>query len=186
MDADIQDCKMKSTGGECGVVRARTGLESVCLCLVFVANILYALAAVTHAWFQLPPHSFYGLWWVKFCDYLRCQIIPAFYAEEPAWYHVMQFLSLTGWAGMMITMVMLISKRLDMYLPPTFRTNRLLTVSSLCLLSVSAISTSIIMFYAKLDESSPKQTPQMSWSTELAGAACIFELIAALLLLTVS
>lgn len=42
------------------------------------------------------------------------------------------------------------------------------------------------MFYAKLDESSPKQTPQMSWSTELAGAACIFELIAALLLLTVS
>ncbi|XP_014786978.1 uncharacterized protein LOC106881196 [Octopus bimaculoides] len=186
MDTDIQDLKMKLSGEDFNMKGGRGSLEIVSLIFVFTANVLYCLAAFTHAWFQLPPHSFYGLWWVKFCDCLRCQIIPAFYAEEPAWYHVMQGLSLTGWISLVVSMMMLLSKRIDVYLPIILRTNRQVTVSALCLLSVSAISTSIIMFYSKLDESSPKETPQISWSTGLAALACFLELSAAMLLLIIS
>ncbi|GAB1599859.1 uncharacterized protein LOC115217314 [Argonauta hians] len=185
METDITDFKMRSSVNE-DLKSGRGSLEIVSVIFVFTANVLYGLAAVTHAWFQLPPHSFYGLWWVKFCDYLRCQIIPAFYAEEPAWYHVMQGLSLAGWISLVVSMMMLISKRLDIYLPIVLRSNRQVTVSSVCLLAVSAIFTSITMFYSKLDESSPKESPQISWSTFLAGFACLFELCAAILLFITS
>ena len=53
------------------------------LCLLGLSTILYSLAAVSHAWFTLPPHSFYGLWSVVFCDFLQCQIISALFSDEP-------------------------------------------------------------------------------------------------------
>ncbi|KAL5008681.1 hypothetical protein ScPMuIL_014262 [Solemya velum] len=68
-------------------------IEKVSLMLIIPANVLYTLAAVTHAWFELPG-VFYGLWWAEFCDILSCQIIPAFFTEEPAWYHLLQITSL--------------------------------------------------------------------------------------------
>ena len=53
------------------------------LCLMGLSTILYSLAAVSHAWFILPPHSFYGLWSVVFCDFLQCQVISALFSDEP-------------------------------------------------------------------------------------------------------
>ncbi|XP_046559822.1 uncharacterized protein LOC124268846 isoform X1 [Haliotis rubra] len=160
--------------------------ERHALYLVVPANILYTLAAVTHSWFELPPHSFYGLWWVQFCDYLRCQIIPAFYSEEPVWYHVLQGLSLLGWGALSLSMLLLISTRLDKCLPEQFvKSKRQLTISGVCLVSVFAISSSLVVFYAKLDESSPAMHPQISWSAMLAGTACLFELLAGIMLMQV-
>lgn len=60
-------------------------LEHVSVYLLAPACILYGLAFFTHAWFELPG-VFYGLWWAEFCDYLRCQIVPAFFTEEPGDY----------------------------------------------------------------------------------------------------
>ena len=55
---------------------------SMSIALLIPANIMYSMAFVTHSWFELPGAS-YGLWLAEFCDYLRCQLIPAFFTEEP-------------------------------------------------------------------------------------------------------
>ncbi|KAK7483572.1 hypothetical protein BaRGS_00025246 [Batillaria attramentaria] len=69
----------------CGLEYSKTfHLDAALLCLMVPATVLYSLAAVSNAWFALPPHSFYGLWSVKFCDVLQtCQIIPALFSDEP-------------------------------------------------------------------------------------------------------
>lgn len=56
--------------------------EQISIALLVPATILYSLACVSHSWFQLPGVS-YGLWVAKYCDYLSCHIIPAFFTEEP-------------------------------------------------------------------------------------------------------
>lgn len=61
--------------------------EKLCLLLLIPANLCYVLAIFSHAWFKLPGVS-YGLWWAIFCDYLSCQIIPAFFTEEPGIYFI--------------------------------------------------------------------------------------------------
>ena len=61
--------------------------EKLCLLLLISANLCYVLAIFSHAWFKLPGVS-YGLWWAIFCDYLSCQIIPAFFTEEPGIYFI--------------------------------------------------------------------------------------------------
>ncbi|XP_041353580.1 uncharacterized protein LOC121371621 [Gigantopelta aegis] len=158
--------------------------EVKALYLVVPANILYTLAAVTDAWFELPPHASYGLWWVNFCDYLSCQIILAFHSEEPGWYHVLQVLSLFGWASLLLSLLMLLSTRFDKCLPKKLMTNqRNTTVAAVCLFSGFSISSSLVMFYTKLDESSPKAHPQISWSAVLAGVSCICQLLTGMFLM---
>lgn len=56
--------------------------EQISIALLIPANVLYSLALFSHSWFQLPDVS-YGLWVAKYCDYLSCHIIPAFFTEEP-------------------------------------------------------------------------------------------------------
>lgn len=56
--------------------------ERISIALLIPANVLYSLALFSHSWFQLPDVS-YGLWVAKYCDYLSCKIIPAFFTEEP-------------------------------------------------------------------------------------------------------
>lgn len=56
--------------------------EKICLFLLVPANVLYVVALFSHAWFKLPGVS-YGLWWAVFCDFLACNIVPAFFTEEP-------------------------------------------------------------------------------------------------------
>ncbi|ESO94195.1 hypothetical protein LOTGIDRAFT_232455 [Lottia gigantea] len=154
--------------------------------LVFIvpANIFYSIAALTHAWFEIPPHSCYGLWWAKFCDVLRCQLIPAFYTEEPSWYHLVQSVSMVAWICIVLSLISLVTGRLDKYLPiKSSVSNRQTRVAALCLVSVFAISTSLILFYMKLKESSPEIEPEISWSSILAALSCLCQLCAGLILL---
>ncbi|XP_050405332.1 uncharacterized protein LOC126821069 [Patella vulgata] len=165
-------------------MRKLSEIEKLSLIFIIPANILYTLAALSHSWFQLPPHSFYGLWWVKFCDILRCQIIPAFFAEEPLWYHLLQSVSLIGWTSLFLSLIMIITTKVDKYLPHSLtKRNRQFSVASVCLISVFAISTSLVIFYAKLKESSPHRTPEISWSAILASVSCLCQLSASLILL---
>lgn len=60
----------------------QTKYERISLVLLIPATVLYSLAVVTHAWFELPGVS-YGLFWAEFCNVLQCEIIPAFFTEEP-------------------------------------------------------------------------------------------------------
>lgn len=62
--------------------KVMTTYERISIALLIPANVLYSLALFSHSWFQLPDVS-YGLWVAKYCDYLSCQIIPAFFTEEP-------------------------------------------------------------------------------------------------------
>ena len=58
--------------------------ERISLLLLIPANTLYAVALVTHSWFELPGIAWYGLWWAKFCDQLgQCHVVPAFFTNEP-------------------------------------------------------------------------------------------------------
>ncbi|XP_060082867.1 uncharacterized protein LOC132562154 [Ylistrum balloti] len=154
--------------------------ERLSVWLLVPACILYSLAFVSHAWFELPG-VFYGLWWAEFCDYLSCQIIPAFFTEEPVWYHILQLVSLFGMVAMSVSLALLVSKRCDFFIPDKMRRQQ--TASAIGLSSVFAISLALMMFYGKLDESSPRASPQIHWSAVMAGTACLLEFGAALLLL---
>lgn len=155
-------------------------LDWTVLCLMVPAMVLYSLAAVSHAWFALPPHSFYGLWSVKFCDVLTCQIIPAVFADEPGWYNILQVLSLVSWAGLTLALFMLLSKHLHKCLPPQLVVHKHRLISLLCIVSAFANSGTLILFYVMLHETSH---PQISWSSVLASISCVCELCAGLLLL---
>ncbi|XP_048737681.1 uncharacterized protein LOC125652491 isoform X2 [Ostrea edulis] len=108
--------------------------EQISIALLVPATILYSLACVSHSWFQLPGVS-YGLWVAKYCDYLSCHIIPAFFTEEPVWYHVLQALSLFGWSGMVASLTLLTSKKFDTSLPKLWRYHKHLVVSAVCIVS---------------------------------------------------
>lgn len=69
--------------------KVMTTYERISIALLIPANVLYSLALFSHSWFQLPDVS-YGLWVAKYCDYLSCQIIPAFFTEEPGKRSVMR------------------------------------------------------------------------------------------------
>lgn len=161
--------------------KVMTTYERISIALLIPANVLYSLALFSHSWFQLPDVS-YGLWVAKYCDYLSCQIIPAFFTEEPVWYHILQGLSLFGWSGMMISLILLTSKKFDTSIPNTWRYHKQMTVSVLCIVSVFIISLSLVMFYGKLDESHSSATPKVQWSAFLAAAACVLQFCAGLLL----
>lgn len=148
--------------------------NKLCLCLLIPANVLYVVALFSHSWFQLPGVS-YGLWWAVFCDYLSCQIVPAFFTEEPAWYHIVQLLSITGWAGMVLSL-RLVYKSFYLY-----RKQQVIAV--LCISSGFIISLILVMFYGKLDESSPSSVPVIQWSAVSAGVACVLQFTTGLLLI---
>lgn len=58
--------------------------EKMSLMLLFPANVMYTIAALTHFWFELPGVAWYGLWYAKFCDTLdECHYVPAFFTNEP-------------------------------------------------------------------------------------------------------
>ncbi|XP_078313476.1 uncharacterized protein LOC111130509 [Crassostrea virginica] len=155
--------------------------EQISIALLIPANVLYSLALFSHSWFQLPDVS-YGLWVAKYCDYLSCHIIPAFFTEEPVWYHILQGLSLFGWSGMIMSLILLTSKKLDTSIPNSWRYHKQLAVSALCIISVFIISLSLMIFYGKLDESHASARPQVQWSALLAATACILQFCAGLLL----
>ncbi|XP_061174660.1 uncharacterized protein LOC133183767 [Saccostrea echinata] len=155
--------------------------ERISILLLITANVLYSLACFSHSWFQLPDVS-YGLWVARYCDYLSCQIIPAFFTEEPVWYHVLQALGLFGWSGMVGSLILLTSKKFDTSIPKSWKYHKQLTVSALCIISVFVISLCLVMFYGKLDESHTSVSPKIQWSAFLAAAACILQFCAGLLL----
>ena len=57
--------------------------EQLSILLLLPASILYAIAAGTHDWFELPGIAKYGLWWARFCDLDVCIYVPAFFSDEP-------------------------------------------------------------------------------------------------------
>ncbi|KAK3093569.1 hypothetical protein FSP39_017506 [Pinctada imbricata] len=155
--------------------------ERVSVALLVPANVMYSMAFVTHSWFELPGAS-YGLWLAEFCDYLRCQLIPAFFTEEPVWYHILQILSLLGLIGMTVPLILLTSKTVDFGIPEKLKMKRHQAASTICIASGFVISLSLLMFYGKLDESHTKATPQIRWSSVFAGVACLLQLGAGLVL----
>ncbi|KAL8583547.1 hypothetical protein ACOMHN_054863 [Nucella lapillus] len=125
--------------------------EVVLQCLMGMSTVLYSLAAVSHAWFTLPPHSFYGLWSVEFCDFLQCQIIPAWFSDEPDWYHVLQFLSVVAWTGLvMVLLLLLLPSCVERRLPKQITAHWSSLISTVCLVSAVAILSSLVVFYSKL------------------------------------
>lgn len=143
------------------------------------ANICYVIAIFSHAWFKLPGVS-YGIWWAIFCDHLSCQIVPAFFTSEPAWYHMVQVLSLIGLAGMVLSLLMMYK---HFHFIDKYNLRRQQAVSLVCLMSGFTISLTLMVFYGKLDESSPKAIPQIHWSSILAAVACILQFFTGLLLI---
>ncbi|XP_076442226.1 uncharacterized protein LOC143281125 [Babylonia areolata] len=153
------------------------------LCLMGLSTTLYSLAAVSHAWFTLPPHSFYGLWSVEFCDFLQCQIIPALFSDEPDWYHVLQLLSVVAWVGLVTALLLLLLPLcMGKHLPQLVTAHRTSLISTVCLVSATAILASLVVFYSKLCESSDSQ-PHISWSSILAAIACAGDFTVALLVM---
>lgn len=51
------------------------------------------------------------------------------------WYHILQGLSLFGWSGMVISLILLTSKKFDTSIPNTWRYHKQMTVSVLCIVS---------------------------------------------------
>lgn len=152
--------------------------EKICLFLLIPANVLYVVALFSHAWFKLPGVS-YGLWWAVFCDYLACNIVPAFFTEEPVWYHIVQLLSLIGWCGMILSLMMMFKHFtfIDKY-----NIRRQQAIAVVCILSGFTISLLLMMFYGKLDEMSTAEVPNVHWSAILAGVAGLLQFINGLLL----
>lgn len=162
--------------------------EQLSLWLLLSANVIYTVALVTHFWFELPGIAWYGLWWAKFCDFLgECHIVPAFFTNEPAFYHLLQIICLLAWGGLGLAMYLLVSNGLDLQLPRVCRNNRNRTISILCFLSVFAMSTGLYLFYYIIN-SFPRKTdiyPQMNWAGIIVSVACGFEFLAGILILQV-
>ncbi|KAK7104106.1 uncharacterized protein [Littorina saxatilis] len=139
------------------------------LCLMGLSMVLYSLAAITHAWFTLPPHSFYGIWSVVFCDFLQCQIIPAMFSDEPGWYHILQLLCIISWLGLgaAFFMMLLPNNMHKILFPDQMVIHHHTLTSAICYVSALAIFLSLIIFYGKLCESSNVR-PSVSWSSALA------------------
>ncbi|KAL4237517.1 hypothetical protein ACF0H5_002231 [Mactra antiquata] len=155
------------------------------LMLLFPANIMYAIAAVTHCWFELPGVAWYGLWYAEFCDTLACHYVPAFFTNEPGFYHLLQLVSLFAWVCLVLSTFMLLSHRIDSKIPRFLRKNRNSAIAFLCLASVFAMSGGLYLFYHIVNEfpREVNQYPQMKWAAMFASFACGSEFIAGLLLL---
>ncbi|XP_052776067.1 uncharacterized protein LOC128213964 [Mya arenaria] len=156
--------------------------ERVSLLLLIPANALYAIANVTHSWFELPGVAWYGLWWAKFCDNIgECHFVPAFFTNEPAFYHLLQLLCLLSWAGLALPIYLLLCDREFMVL----KRNRLHSIAIICVVSAFILNGSLFLFYHMLNNF-PREIdklPKMNWAGGFAGISCGLQFIAGLLLL---
>ncbi|XP_005100870.1 uncharacterized protein LOC101856350 [Aplysia californica] len=150
--------------------------------LLFLAAVAYTIAMATNWWFTMPPHSFYGLWSVTFCDFLQCQLIPAS-GDSPNWYLAVQVLSVLGYIFLILAVVAVIFLLVTNSHPSKVLCVQLSKASGLCVLSATFMSMAIIVFYTNLlMESSPKYRPNISYSSGAVCLACVLELCAAALL----
>lgn len=69
---------------------------------------------------------------IYFCSKLVLQKAPFFFT---VWYHILQGLSLFGWSGMIMSLILLTSKKLDTSIPNSWRYHKQLAVSALCIIS---------------------------------------------------
>lgn len=160
--------------------------EKLSLILLFPANILMTVATFTHFWFELPGVAWYGLWYAKFCDILgECHYVPAFFTNEPGFYHVMQLLCVFAWACLILSTYMLLSRKMDTMIPRFLRRNRKDAIAVLCLASVFTMTGGLYLFYHIIDEF-PREVnrfPEMKWAAVSVSLACGCEFLAGLLLL---
>ncbi|XP_045175906.2 uncharacterized protein LOC123536639 [Mercenaria mercenaria] len=163
--------------------------EKVSLVLLFPANVMYTIAASTHFWFELPGVAWYGLFYAKFCDLLdECHYVPAFFTNEPGFYHLLQLVCVSAWACLALSFYMLISDSMDSRIPRILRKNRNNTIAFLCFASAFAMSGGLYLFYYIINEF-PREVdkyPEMKWASMFASLACGLEFLAGLLLLHAS
>lgn len=168
-------------------LRAMPVNERLSLMLLIPANILYTVAVWTHTWFELPG-VWYGLWWAKFCDFLGdCHIIPAFFTDEPGFYHILQVICLFAWGGLFLSMYMLLSTKMDYKFPRCLKKNRHNFIATICFISVFCMSGGLYLFYYILNDfpNESNKSPEIQASAICASLACGFQFIAGLLLLQV-
>lgn len=163
--------------------------EKCSLLLLFPANVMFIVAASTHFWFELPGVAWYGLWYAKFCDLLdECHYVPAFFTNEPGFYHLLQLVCVFAWACLALSFYMLVSDSMDYKIPRVVRKNRNGAISFLCFASVFAMSGGLYLFYYIINDF-PREVnnyPEMKWASMFASLACGFEFLAGLLLLNAS
>ncbi|KAK3576763.1 hypothetical protein CHS0354_014578 [Potamilus streckersoni] len=177
--------RMKSYQYKTSYLRKMLLVEKVSLVLLIPANLCFSLAAITHMWFELSGVH-YGLWWAKFCQFPgNCQLVPAFFTNEPFCYHLLQVACLFAWGGLSLAAYMLLSTKMDHRIPKTLRSKRQIAISLICFMSVFAMSGALYLFYFILDEfpTQPKVLPELKWSSMLVGFACLLEFVAGILLL---
>ncbi|XP_025105591.1 uncharacterized protein LOC112571026 isoform X2 [Pomacea canaliculata] len=169
-----------SSRGFTRIVPEQTGLEILLMCLMIPAFVLYTVAIASYEWFAIYPHSYYGVWYVRFCDVLRCQLIPAVFSDEPAWYNILQLLSLFALGGLVLGLYMLLL--LWRFKSSQVPSSRQFYTSIVCIATAFVISISLVIFYTKVNSES-KSSLQVGWSSVLALISCFCELSAGIIII---